>query len=436
MAETYGERPRPWVLAVGSYDGTSSELRKALDSLDGVTVDYVETAHNVDQSEYDIAVVVNGSVGIAEQLDLMLFSSHPPDQFVHLDKRYRWFTLSRGLARRTRVPDETPADIRDLAAATLVPWVQDHERPYAVLVPAVANRTDGPQIISGPRLLDAFLVEGTDRAYAIAGRYSRPGDEAQCWSLPCDVDRVADWVQLAFHYFAKAHPERFPNRPTNWTQEPDWMTGAETATTAQICELDIEIRAAMSALEERKSALVDQLTAAREVADAGPRRLLTMQGDDLVEEVEVTLRALGFDVQRPDAARAATKDALLEDLEAIDGEWNTLVEVRGYAKGGGKTQDLQRIERFVAHYVKRKRDFPSARWYVVNHSFAMAPNARPRVLSGAHEDVEMFAEAGGLVIDTRDLFRLRRAVANGRLPAEAARELLKSSKGVLDFPSD
>lgn len=103
--------------------------------------------------------------------------------------------------------------------------------------------------------------------------------------------------------------------------------------------------------------------------------------DVLVDEVETTLQELGFKVIRPDAGRAATNAALLEDLEVVDGDWNTLVEVRGYAKGGGKTQDLQRIERFVAHYVKRTGgSFPSARWYVVNHSFLLAPGSRPRVL--------------------------------------------------------
>jgi hypothetical protein len=435
MAETYGERPRPWVLAVG-FDPEHVEHRQALDALDGVTVDYVDSTHNVDQSEYDVAVVVHENVAVAEQLDLILFSSRPPDQFVEADKSYRWYTINRGLARRIRVPDGTPADIRDLAAATLVPWVHAQERPYATLLPAVSRR-EGFHVLSTPRLLDAFLVEGTERAYAIAGRYLRPGDEgAQCWALPADVDRVADWVQLAFHYFAEARPERFPDRPIDWTHEPAWMTGPETAAAAQVARLDEEIRTTIEALTARKTGLVDQLTAASRAADAGPRRLLTAQRDELVNEVEATLTDLGFVVRRSDDKRAARKEALLEDLEVIDGPWTSLAEVRGYAKSGGKTDDLQRIQRFVTHYVLQNGSLPSARWYVVNHSFSLAPDARPRVLRSSEEDIQVFAEDDGLVIDTRDLFRLRRAVVDGRLPAEAARELLKSSRGIFHFEGD
>ena len=52
------------------------------------------------------------------------------------------------------------------------------------------------------------------------------------------------------------------------------------------------------------------------------------------------------------------------------------------------------------------------------------------------EDVALFAEANGLVIDTRDLFRLSRAVTDGVVRPESAREMLKTTSGVFEFSGD
>lgn len=52
------------------------------------------------------------------------------------------------------------------------------------------------------------------------------------------------------------------------------------------------------------------------------------------------------------------------------------------------------------------------------------------------DDIALFAEDDGLVIDTRDLFRLRLAAAEGRLSAGAARARRRTTTGIFEFEGD
>jgi hypothetical protein len=436
VAQTFGERQRPWLLAVGIDNDNSPVLHAALDSLIDVTVDYVEHQGDVDESEYDVVIAVEGLGFARENLHVFMLGGRTPDVFQHhqgdREEAYRWEPRSAGRSRQTTIPDDTPEDIAALARASLVPWCDRQQKPYSVLIPSMEYPISyGPDRLVGPSFPAAFLRAASGDGDVIAGRYTRPGGK-QCWWLPRGVERIGDWLEVALKHFARQDPARFPVQATGWTDQPEWMTADEQAAARALDELNSEREEAIASLDAREADIRAALDAAREAADGGPRRLLTSQGEDLVDEVEQTLLELGFQVVRPDEERAASKEALLEDLEVLDEEWNTLAEVRGYTRGA-KTSDLQRIERFVGHYVRRTGHLPSARWYVVNHLLAQPPDGRPAVLRGAEEDVALFAEAQGLVIDTRDLYRLRRAVADGRTTAEWARNLLRSSAGVLSY---
>lgn len=52
------------------------------------------------------------------------------------------------------------------------------------------------------------------------------------------------------------------------------------------------------------------------------------------------------------------------------------------------------------------------------------------------DDIALFAEDDGLVIDTRDLFRPRLAAAEGRLSAGAARARRRTTIGIFEFEGD
>lgn len=435
MATEFGAQPRPWILVTGADLEEATELRAALGSLSDATVHYWTDVTLVDQAEYDMAVCVGDAGGLEDHLDVLSFGTESYDGFKLGGQFYRWRVVYTGRSQQSRIPDGIPSAVEQLATATLVPWLSRQERPYGVLAAMDwGSRLGGEVQADG---LSGFLLVGTgEDTRAVAGGYARRGDSrSQAWLLPPDVERQDAWLAVALSHFARRRPDRYPGRAVEWVTDPEWMSPSEIASADSLAALARERRTVLDELDRRAQELAATIDEQRAEVDAGGRRLLTHQGDDLVDEVEGTLTRLGFTCLRPDAERAATKDALLEDLEVQDGDWNSLVEVRGYGRGGAKTADLQRIGRFVAHYIRRTGEDPSATWYVVNHSFNEAPPARRRVLAGSEADVELFAEGGGLVIDTRDLFRLRVAVESGELTPEAARDLLKSTTGVLDYPT-
>jgi hypothetical protein len=112
-------------------------------------------------------------------------------------------------------------------------------------------------------------------------------------------------------------------------------------------------------------------------------------------------------------------------------DWLALVEVRGYLRGA-QAKDLLRIERFVQRYQRENRgEAPSARWYIVNQFLGTDPSARPDPLASNPEEVAIFAEAGGLVIDTRTLFGAVQQVRAGHVEGGDARAQLLAATGVL-----
>jgi hypothetical protein len=89
------------------------------------------------------------------------------------------------------------------------------------------------------------------------------------------------------------------------------------------------------------------------------------------------------------------------------------------------------MARFAALQVVRTGVLPTTRWYVVNQFLNTDPDTRRRPLAGSEDDLAVFAEDGGLVIDTRDLFLLARRVDDGEMSTSAARLLLRRAAGVL-----
>jgi len=163
-------------------------------------------------------------------------------------------------------------------------------------------------------------------------------------------------------------------------------------------------------------------------ADANERALLTSQADSLKNVVIGSLRRLGFVVDDMDSAWPQGDKR--EDLRAKNpdhAEQIVLVEVRGYARGA-QLSDLMRMQRFAARFQKDEGRLPDRLWYVVNHSLADDPSQRQPALASNPTEVETFAESGGLVIDTVELFKLWQAVDANRVdPAMAHMMLMKAT---------
>jgi hypothetical protein len=111
------------------------------------------------------------------------------------------------------------------------------------------------------------------------------------------------------------------------------------------------------------------------------------------------------------AGAAKTEDLRVADEDAPD--WSNITEVRGHT-AGGETKDLQRLARFASTFsCAPGQSRPAAgTWSTISWS---------RTLADADEDIDTFAEDGGLVIDTRQLFDLISRVEDGLLDAAEAR---------------
>jgi hypothetical protein len=86
-----------------------------------------------------------------------------------------------------------------------------------------------------------------------------------------------------------------------------------------------------------------------------------------------------------------------------------------------------RMQRFSARFQKDEGRLPDRLWYLVNHSLADDPSQRQRALASNQAEVDTFAESGGLVLDTVELFKLWQAVDAGRVDRAVARmELMRA----------
>ncbi|WP_159045160.1 hypothetical protein [Streptomyces sp. NRRL F-5122] len=420
MGEIYGESPRPWTFVIGKT-ATNSE-KELIESIPG-TVEHVDHISNVRQENFDAAIVF-GNLPATPATHLMVMKiggSGVTDGWG--TKQYLVHTSGNStlLTIETESAPEgvSTAELRELAELIR------NKRPHALLRSGFSGHWSNADVTP--------IIREKDGS-ACVGWWRRPeGKGSEFWWFPRGTPGLATWRSALYARWNKVAPLRFPNGTEDWTTSPDWITAEEISAMQALKAHDRETEEIVSRRTRQSNVLKREIASATEAANSTTRLLLTAQGKQLVDAVESTLSDIGFTVIDSDEQKGEGA-YLLEDLKITHEDWVCLAEVRGYAKGA-KTSDLQRIERAVRHYERGHGTAPSARWYVVNHNLRASPSSRPAVLSGATDDIEVFAEENGLVVDTRDLFRLARDVREARLSSARARELLMTSSGVLAYPS-
>lgn len=263
----------------------------------------------------------------------------------------------------------------------------------------------------------------------LAGSYER-NDKAGVWVVPSDLPDLVPWVVAALREWHDLNPERFPALP-DWHDSEAWQSAEETERRGNLAEFETRLKAEVDRLLAMRQTHQDEIAAAKARADVFERALLTEQGTPLETAVAKALRALGFDVRDMDAEAEPGK--FKEDYRITDPDvpgWIALGEAKGFTKGVSET-GLQSLGRWTEFYVKETREFPSARWYIANHMLRHDPTTRPEPLRGREDVIEVFADANGLVIDTRALFMLVRHAQKHPEDRAAMRTWLRSRTGVL-----
>ncbi|MGW5721880.1 hypothetical protein ACWEVP_37300 [Amycolatopsis sp. NPDC003865] len=146
------------------------------------------------------------------------------------------------------------------------------------------------------------------------------------------------------------------------------------------------------------------------------------------------LETLGFTVR--DLDQVHPEGQRREDLRVSNPDapaWEAIVEVKGYT-AGAKVNDLNRVLRWQTHYVRENQRNPDALWHVVNAFRQTDPAARPIPIPDAG-DLENLVEENGVLIDTRDLFRVQRDVETGSADRIAVRTSLRAATGRWTHPA-
>jgi hypothetical protein len=181
---------------------------------------------------------------------------------------------------------DVPDSLLRVVKAEILPWLaQLDRREYLV---AWSFRGNQIQIARGPREpVDTHFVTDAD-GHIIAGHYAREDSGASggyCMILPFMPKAPERWLLSALEWWRELTPERFIDMPS-WQEEERWQTVSQITACAEIASLSEErfrIEADLRRADEKAQGI---LIAASAAADAGPRRLLTQQGDALVAPSE------------------------------------------------------------------------------------------------------------------------------------------------------
>lgn len=420
MRFPYGDTPRPRLLVVALPDELQDSFRHLTPSVRFVAAGEFYTTIN--QAEWEAIVLWDCDAPIRPDTYVVQFGGK---QTARISWRVHGFAgtatdeqVSRTYAHAKGRPGEVDSLIDSLGN-----FLADRGRSR-VLEVGISEA------------LQPFLLNANGKP--VAGIYRRSdATQVEWWWLPMQTPNPAGWVAAALGRWRSLDADKFEPDVLEWRDDERWQTVEERQIAAEMETLDAEHQAATDRYDAQRAALETTLTQASDAAERTQRRLLTEKGDPLKEQVARTFEDLGFLVTDADRDVALPGD-LLEDLRVEDPgvpDWIALVEVRGY-KGGAKVSDLQRIGRFEARFAVANQRMPSCSWYVVNQFNEQDPGGRPRPLDANPEELALFAETGGLVVDTRALFELKQKVADGQITASEARERLRGSCGQFGFEAE
>lgn len=270
---------------------------------------------------------------------------------------------------------------------------------------------------------------GSTPPTVLAGWYLR-SEYSEGWVLPSDIRRPWDWVAAAIQHWALTY-RQFP-LVGGWWNQSAWQTKAEADSSQRTADLKARLIAITTQLEGEIATAQAQVEEAARDASGGRRRLLTHKGDPLKQAVAEALEALGYTVTDRDKEEPLDPGGKVEDLGVADRDDSTtdpLTEVKGY-DNGAKASDLADIGRHLTRAVRIGRS-PTAIWWVINHWRKRPPDDRGPVLAGEEAMIARHAsdQSPLVLIDTRDLFRVLRAVEEGQVSAETVRESLRAARG-------
>lgn len=426
VTRTIGAKPRPRALILQFPDDVAARIAELFPTSRSIAR---ASEVQVRLDEWDVVVIRRGGYeyGLPRHLYVIGFGTAKlgePDETSSSGFIYIVGHEGNTLAQEFQIGPDLHPDVHALVERDLIPLAQGQKENLVI----TRSHGDSWSVVrpATEPWIKPFLL--TTEPSVLAGAIRRLGAQAEAWSLP-EVEDPVPWVRAALRVWHELDPSRFPFDP-GWPSEPRWMTNREAGLTADIARLQTERQNFIDESEAKQKELEGEFATAADDATHGQRRLLTAQGDDLVDEVLAALSTLGFNVENRD--KVNPENARLEDLRITapgdDPDWIALAEVRGYSNGGAATKDLLRLSRFADLFREETGRAPSRRWYLVNQFTRRDPSTRPPVFVTSPEELAVFESQNGMVLDTSHLFLLVKGVEAGRIDRDASRrELMKAS---------
>lgn len=332
------------------------------------------------------------------------------------------------LAHELAIPREVPSPLATLLKTTVIPNVREGQKAAWRLVKplnASYHATVADEGNLGSRCIPLVHVGAKQSVYALL---TQRGGKLNL-VLPPETEQHAAWLRLFLDLVGNVDPDSVPP-DLDWKTSSRWSPREVTKHVVDLQALRQAHEEAVTEFQQRERELQAQLEQSTRLADAGTRRILTSDGDELVEAVTTVLRDLGFKARDMDDHHDERTGAKLEDLrveDPSDADWLSLVEVKGYAKGA-KVNDVPQITgRPAVAYTKETGQEPPAVWHVVNAWRGTNPSTLVQAIPN-DDDLRPLTEAGGALIDTRDLYEAWRDVAAGKADAKSVRASLRDAK--------
>jgi hypothetical protein len=407
------DAPHPRIL----FQDVPPELRDSLASLAG-EAGFISEAnvHGVHDSDWDLVVSMSSQPYYGAKLHVLSFGGFTFPSFFEDDSSWETPRRSRRLtAREARVG----AKVEDKELRSLL------ERSVVQSDPGAGMRNGLVDL--PPRTLPLVTVGAEEAVWAAFMLYQHRA----IWALPQQTTSHVEWVAFVLRSLHSVDATRFPAEP-DWRASDAWGTPSIRRSRLVLAELEAEREAVLGELERREVAAREAIELAARAGEVGALRLLTEQGEELLEAVAETFRSLGFEAMDMDDHHDEKTGAKLEDLRVSfspegGSTWTALVEVKGYGKGAKANDVAQILGRPPIAYFKETGREPDGLWHIVNSFREQDPTTRSEALSNENDLVVLDAN-GGCFIDTRDLFRAWRDVEEGVATPEQVRESLMAGR--------
>ncbi|WP_147447099.1 hypothetical protein [Corallococcus sp. CA054B] len=429
---TFGEKPRPRALLLGLTNEENQTAAKLLP-----TCRTINALEEVEQHEWDLLITRHEFFAKSHLFIISIgctdlgYVQHPINETAAIH------TGTFGVTTHSRstefiIPDHLPRELSLLIQRNLLPGLQS-ETQHKVIGTRLSFNGRPLKGVPLDELLFTPFISSTKNE-ALAGKFTRQGVEAEVWCLPPTKLDLSAWISVALKEWHKSNPRRFPTTP-GWEHDEQWMNSQEKLLHEQIETISREREVALRNFATEEQILRTQLNEERQKADAGERRLLTAQDEELVAAVKDAFAEFGFDTQNMDEVFPSNDRR--EDLRiSLPGtpKWIAICEVKGYFKGA-KISDLLKISRFQKRFIMETGAPPNQSLYIVNHYLQDPPSTRGAPLSNNAEEIKAFAEDDGVVISTADIYQLLTEFRSNQITKEQIRSMIQQARGVFSLKS-